>query len=302
MMRGLATCLTLAIVAFVAPLTAPYAFAQINLPNILAWDKSLRGTDEQHLRWPVAVAAASTEEIAVADAFEPKVLLFRKIGISWELDGSASLPAVPVDLIHDGRRYVAAMRGQTRLIALEGPQLLQRRIAIPRDVVPGKIAARPRGGLLLYDSAGGRVLELTAAGDVARDVKIDGHVTALAVATDGGFYAAFGDEAIVQRHHANGEPIARWKLPSRGPVPAWPASMAVEPGEGVAVVDRHGARVLLIDNEGRALGSGSRRGWEPGLLWFPSAITRLPDGRLVVADQGNGRAQIFHRTDRGAVP
>jgi hypothetical protein len=291
------TCLAFAVVASAALTATPTAFAQVNLPKILAWDQSLRGAEEQRLRWPVAVAAGSTDEIAVADAFDPKVLLFRKIGISWELDRTALLPAVPVALTHDGRRYIAALREGHRLIALEGPQLMQRRITVPQGVVPGPIAARTDGSLLLYDAAAGRVLELASGGEVAGEVKIDGHVTALAAAPDGGFYVAIGDGAGIQRHHADGELVARWKLPQDGPVPAWPAAIAVVPGEGVAVVDRHGARVLLIDNDGRALGSGSRRGWEPGLLLFPSAIARLPDGSFVVADQGNGRAQIFRRTD-----
>lgn len=302
MMRGAANCMILVVIATVALDAVPSSLAQINLPKILAWDKTLRGTDEEHLHWPVAVAAASTEEIAVADAFGPRVLLFRKTGISWELDRTASLPAVPIALTHDGRRYVAALREGQGLVALEGPQLLQRRIAVPPGVVPGPIAAQPDGSLLVYDSADGSVLKMTAAGDVASEVSIDGHITALAVAPDGGFYVAVGDEASIQRHHADGHLLARWQLPGEGPVPAWPSAIAVEPGAGVAVVDRHGARILVIDNEGRMLGSGSRRGWEPGLLLFPSAIVRMPDGRFVIADQGNGRAQIFRRTDRGALP
>jgi len=39
-----------------------------------------------------------------------------------------------------------------------------------------------------------------------------------------------------------------------------------------------------------------------GLLLFPAGVARLPGGLLLVADEGNGRAQIFRRSDAGQVP
>ena len=47
---------------------------------------------------------------------------------------------------------------------------------------------------------------------------------------------------------------------------------------------------------------GSRKGWEPGLLLFPAGIARLPGGLVVVADEGNGRAQLFRRSAPGTSP
>jgi hypothetical protein len=65
----------------------------------------------------------------------------------------------------------------------------------------------------------------------------------------------------------------------------------------VVVVDRHSGRLLVLDVAGTVIGMGSRQGWEPGLLMFPAGITRLSDGTLAVADEGNGRVQVFRRTD-----
>lgn len=274
------------------------AVAQASLPRLLAPEDSLRGTEEQELRWPVATAAASADEFAVLDAFVPRVFLFRSVGASWELARVAPLPAAPLALAHDGRRYVASLRGEQALVALEGPQLLQRRIGLPRGVVPGPVAARNDGNLLVYDLAGGKVIELDPGGEPAGEVRVDGRVTALAAAPGGGFYAAIADQAVILRYGAGGALEATWKLPGDGPVPAWPAGLIAEPGGGLAVVDRHACRILLLDDSGRAVGTGARRGWEPGLLLYPLSVTRLPDGRLLVADEGNGRVQIFRRTER----
>jgi hypothetical protein len=60
--------------------------------------------------------------------------------------------------------------------------------------------------------------------------------------------------------------------------------------------------VLVLDAAGQVAGVGSRKGSEPGLLLFPAGIARLPGGLVVVADEGNGRAQLFRRSAQGAGP
>jgi len=54
---------------------------------------------------------------------------------------------------------------------------------------------------------------------------------------------------------------------------------------------------LVLESGGQLAGTGSRQGWEAGLLRHPSDIAMLVDGRVVVADQGNGRIQIFRPVD-----
>ena len=63
------------------------------------------------------------------------------------------------------------------------------------------------------------------------------------------------------------------------------------------VLDRHGHRLVLFNSKHRFPGTGARRGWEPGLLLFPAAVTAFPDGRIAVADQMNGRLQIYRRIE-----
>lgn len=283
-------------VALLASAHAPPAAAGPILPRLLTWEESLRGTDEDELRWPVALATASADELVVAEAYEPRLMLFRKIGVSWQLERSIPLPGSPLALVWDGRRYVAALRGQG-LVAFEPPQLLQRRIALPAGVVPGPLAAREDGSLFLYDLARERVLELDAGGEIVRETRLAQRATALAAAPSGGFWVASAAAGTVASYDAAGQPQATWTLPGEAPVPAWPVALCVEPAGDVAIVDRHGGRILFLDVGGKPVGIGSRRGWEPGLLRFPSAIARLGDGRLVVADQGNGRVQIFRRSD-----
>lgn len=292
--------LAAAAVAVAAALPAGPLPAQGAPARPLVFEEALRGSEDREVRWPVAVAAASAEEIAVADAFGARLLVFRKAGVGWQAAAEAELPGAPVGLARLGERWVVAVRGEASLVALEGESLLQRRLALPAGTVPGPLAAAPGGGLLVHDFAGGRILRLDAGGAPAGAIAVAGRVTGLAAGPGGGAVAAFGEEGVVRRYGAAGALEATWELPADGPVPAWPSGVAVSPGGDTLVADRHNGRIAVFEAGGRVAGLGSRKGWDPGLLLFPEGLALLPDGRLLVADQGNGRLQVFRRSGEGA--
>jgi sugar lactone lactonase YvrE len=286
--------------AAAATLFGPFAApAAAQGSRALVFEEALRGAEDREVRWPVAVAASAAEELAVADAFGPRLLVLRRAGVGWQVARVAELPGAPAGLAWDGSRWVVSVRGGGGLVALEGEELLQRRLPLPAGVVPGALAALPGGGLLVHDAAGGRILRLGADGRSAGEIAVPGTVTGLAAAP-GAVVAAFGDEGVVRRFDAAGAVEATWALPGDGPVPAWPAGIAVAPAGDTYVADRHNGRIAVLDPAGRVTGFGARKGWDPGLLLFPSGLALLPDGRLVVADQGNGRVQVFRRAGGGS--
>lgn len=270
---------------------------QSSPPRVLSYLETLKGTEDSELRWPVAVAAAGEDDVAVADAHGARLFRFRRVGVSWSLDATVEMGAAPVGLTWDGTRYVASLRQRNGLVAFEGAALTRRVLPLPEDVVPGALAADSSGDLLVYDLAGGRVLRLSGQGEPSAEVAVEGPVTALATRAAGGFFAAVAAQGRVLSFDANGGLAGQWSLPHSEHVPAWPVGLATEPGGTLFVVDRHSARLLVLDAGGGVIGLGSRRGWEPGLLLSPAGIARLPNGLLLVADQGNGRAQVFRRTD-----
>ena len=294
-----ASVLGLAILAVALP-AMPAAAQSSQMPRLLAWEQSFRGAEEQELRWPVALASASVDELLVLDAYEARALLFRRVGGIWQTQRSVSLPSAPVAATHDGNAYVVALRGQQGVVVLEPPELTQRRKRLPRGIVPGPLAARANGTLLVYDYVGGRVVEISAGGDLVRETAVDGRVSGLAAAADGGFYASVAERANVLSFDASSALRGTWDIPGEGVVPAWPTTLAVDTAGDVAVVDRHTGRVLFYDVGGKLLGVGARRGWANGLLHFPSDIVWLGDGRLAISDRGNGRVQLFRHTGGGA--
>lgn len=275
------------------------AGAQLPSRAVLVFEREIQGTEEQDVRWPVAVASGRADEIAVADAHDPRLLLFRHSGQSWALAAAVGLPAAPVGLAWDGERYVVSLRGGRGLTAVEGDPPAAHALRLPAGTVAGPVGPRLGGGVVVYDEAGHRVLHLSAGGELVSEAPVAGEVTAVAGAAGGAFLTAMGPTGEIRRHAADGSVQESWSVPSETAVPAWPAAFAVTAGGEAVVTDRHNDRILLFRSDGQLVGFGSRSGWEPGLLRFPAGVALLPDGRVAVADQGNGRIQIFRRIGGG---
>ncbi len=294
--------------------TSPVA-AQRPAARFLAFEAVVQGSGDAELRWPVAVAAGSAFQLAVVDAYGERLVLFAETGrgvadaetegrsaggIGWAAAGVVKLPATPLAVVFDGRRYVVAMRGHDELLTV--PLLRSAHLesdsspgslALPDDTWVGALAATANGELLVYDTGDGRVLTLDDAGRPVRETALDERITSLAATPDGGFYAALAEQSRILRYLTSGGVFSNWRIAGDGPVPAWPNGLVVEPSGRLLVADRHGGRVLALDGAGNLTGVGSASGWRPGRLRFPSGMARLPDGRLAVTDRGNGRVQIF---------
>jgi len=281
--------------AFLLTLTLvlPATAQQQKIDRSLYWVEVVRPESERPLRWPVDLAVGSANELVVADAFESRLVILARQDGEWSQVQEIALDGTPYAVAHDGIRYAVSLRKGAGLLAVEGERHQLRRVALPKGAMPGALAGLPGGGFLIYDQASGDVLKLDASGTTAGQWPVDGPVTGLAPAPNGGFFATVAHRAEVLFHGADGAELQRWKVAGEPPVPAWPTGIVREPGGNLLVVDRHTGRLLEMGVGGRMEGRGSRKGWDPGLLRFPAGLAWLPDGTLAVADQGNGRVQLF---------
>jgi DNA-binding beta-propeller fold protein YncE len=289
----------LAVLGLVAFVLTPLAAQTPS--RFLALETSLQGKDNGNLRWPVGVAVASATEFGVVDTFGERLLVYVMSSGGWIVEKTITLPSSPRGITHDGGRYVVSLT-DGRLVSVEGDALDVERFALPSEIITGSVVAKPDGGFWVHDLAGGRVLKLDEDGELRDEIPVTGNPHALAAAPDGGFYIALPADAEVRHHGPNGELLSNWKVPGQGPVPAWPSGLVAASGGDVLVVDRHGGRIVALDASGRLVGVGSGPGWNPGQLLFPAAIALFPDGRVLVADQGNSRVQIFRTVDKGSTP
>lgn len=273
---------------------------QTQLSRLLRFAAVVDAPVESSLRWPVDVAAGPLDEVAVADAWRNRLLVFRRIGAGWSTAHEVVLPAPPAAVAYAGGRYLVALRGRSRLTAVTpgATSATTQEIALPDGLLPGRLAASG-AELLLWDSRLGRVVRLRE-GAIVAQVAIDRTVTALADDGSGGFWVGIGETGELRRHDASGRLLVTWRMPAEGEVPAWPAGIASEPSGRLFVLDRHTHRVVVLDPGGRAIGVGSGKGSEPGQLRYPSGMARLPGGGLLIGDGGNSRAQLFDVLAAGA--
>lgn len=269
------------------------ASAQVTLR--FAFSEVLTGDDQHPLRWPTAVAVGGDREIAVADAAGPSLVIFRDRGGAegWVIHSTVELPAPAYSVSCGTDRYILSTRQPGVLLAVTSPDYELRELALASDITPGAATCLSDSAILVHDLSTGRMVVLDRDREAGVALEVTETVAALAPGPAGGFYAALPSVGEVRRYGANGEELQALRVPGLGPAPAWPVGLVVEADGEVVVADRHGGRILILEASGRWSGTGSRRGWEPGLLRFPSDLARFPDGRVVVADQGNGRVQIF---------
>lgn len=299
--QGLARPALIVAALIAVGLAAAPASSQNLARRLLRYSAVIDGSAERALRWPVDVAAGSSDELAVADAWNSRLVVFRRVGAGWSTEREVTLPAAPAAVAYSNGRYVVAVRGSAKLFAVagSGSSAAPEETALPEGILPGRLAASSDGALLLWDSRGRRVVKLRDRA-VASQVAIDGAVTALTSDGAGGFWTAIGAAGELRRFDGTGNLLATWRVPADAPVPAWPSGVAVEPGGRLFVLDGHAHRVVVLDSSGVAVGVGAGRGWEPGQLLYPAGLVRMPNGTLLVGDGGNGRAQLFELIGAGA--
>ena len=294
---SLGRCATL--LAFVAAAAAAPAAGQGAVDTLFAFDEALTGEDPARLRWPTAVAVGGIDEIAVADAAGPALKILRDLGGAegWVVERSIELPRPAYSLSCGAEAYLVSTREPGILLTVGRDDWAPRELALPGRITPGAATCLADGQLVVHDLPAGRLVVLDRGLQIRATVELAEAVSALAAGPGGGFYATLPATGEVRRYGANGEQLSVLAVPGLEPAPAWPVGLIVEDSGQVIVVDRHGGRLLVLETSGRWVGSGSRRGWEPGLLRYPADLARLPDGGVAVADQGNGRVQLFRRLE-----
>jgi hypothetical protein len=64
----------------------------------------------------------------------------------------------------------------------------------------------------------------------------------------------------------------------------------------IYIVDENGGGVVILGADGTFVGRQLGKGWNEGLLYFPSQINVNERGEVFIADRGNSRVQIFTLT------
>ncbi len=73
----------------------------------------------------------------------------------------------------------------------------------------------------------------------------------------------------------------------------FPASLTTDDRGRIYLVDRNGASIIILGQDGSFLGRQSGMGWKEGSLNYPTHMCINKKGEIFVADTNNSRVQIF---------
>ncbi len=201
----------------------------------------------------------------------------------------------------DSKGVVYILDGKKRRIALVSPEgrfmkyLDPEGLPAPGAFVPKSFRIDPDDNIYLLDILSERVVVLDPAGKHVRqipfpekygfisDLAVDRSGTVLLVDSVGaGVYAAAKDAKSFS-------PVAKDMKEYMN----FPTSIATDARGRIFLGDRNGAGVVILGRDGSFVGRQLSRGWKDGLLQYPADVCVAEDGDVFVADQGNGRIQVF---------
>lgn len=209
--------------------------------------------------------------------------------------------SAPLRVQGDSKGVVYVLDGKKRRIALVSPEgrfvkyLDPEGLPAPGAFVPKSFRIGPDDNIYVLDILSERVIVLDPAGKYVRhipfpekygfisDLAVDRAGTVLVVDSVGaGVHAAakdakaFSPVATAMKEYMN-----------------FPTSIATDARGRIYLGDRNGAGIVILGRDGSFIGRQLSHGWKEGLLQYPAEVCVDEDGNVFVADQGNGRIQVF---------
>jgi len=229
-----------------------------------------KGSEPGQFNEPWGIAISPTGEVWVADTWNHRIQVFDSQGHLlrfWGQPGAVSSP-----------------NGNGKL--LYGPR---------------EIAFDPQGHACITDTGNKRVLCYDAEGQVILAVGGEGdgpgqfrEPVGLAIDSRGNLYVADTWNQRIQVLSSDGRFIRAW------PIAAWEGEsvvnkpyLALDHTGHVYVTDPEGCRVLVFDASGELQLAWGRPGSDLDGLSLPTGIQVASDGRVLVADAGNGRVLLY---------
>lgn len=269
------------------------------------------------LHQPLGVGAGPDGEVAVADTGVQKALLFSSVGDLTSRFGSddASDRVFGIDGIenHDGLWYLSDWILRRVWVFDDEGQLVD---YFPQDPTSSEFG---ESGFAPYDVAfaGGEILVTTASSIERFSVTDFSHLGSFGEAQPGGIGLSYpngiavdpGSGRVFVCDVLNRRVVA---FESDGGV-AWILGVPDEAGQivsffslprgitvcerGVLVADTFKHQLVLLDADGRFLGTYGSRGVIDLQFNFPEGLATAPDGLIYVADRENNRVQVVALRD-----
>jgi DNA-binding beta-propeller fold protein YncE len=164
--------------------------------------------------------------------------------------------------------------------------------------IPKSLAIDSNDNLSVLDVSASRVVILNAEGKFQKQLTLpqtDGFFSDVAVDAQGTIFLL---DSVTASVYSAARDAAAFSLLTMGlkEYVNFPISLAVD-RKRIYVVDQNGGRIAVLGKDGAFQGHKLRMGWKEGELRYPSDICLDDAGKLIIADRGNNRVQVFLREE-----
>lgn len=147
----------------------------------------------------------------------------------------------------------------------------------------------------LLDLFGKRVIVTNLAGDFQREIPLPAKARAfsdIAIDAKGTAYVMDCVDAVIYAAAKGAQAFTPLTTDLRQYV-TFPTNITPDDHGGLMVVDRNGAGVVMVGQDGSYRGRQLNMGWKEGQLYYPGQLCLTGNDEAIIADRDNNRVQIF---------
>lgn len=262
------------------------------------------GAEEIPLSVPQGVGCGTGDSFLVADSGNGRVLRAEVSGALARVTGSIKLPeiAYPIRVDDDASGNLVILDGKSRRLArVSADGTFAGWIDVPAaegsaaPVIRTFALDAQQGSVLAADTAGRRVVQISASGAVERTIGLPADfrsLTDVAVDGRGSVYALDGVGRRVWVARPGESAFATLSAPLSEDLD-FPGAIDADASGRLLVTDLDGGGVVILGPDGSFRGRQSAFGWKEGALRYPTDICSNGRGLVFIADRENQRVQVF---------
>jgi sugar lactone lactonase YvrE len=254
------------------------------------------------LKQPEGVASGEKSVLVIGDTVNDRLVRYTFQEKNLAGGGQIKIPQLsnPIRVQINSKGEIFALDGKRRRVVRLNPDGSFKSYVDP-DGLPSPAAFVPRSfkidrndNIYLLDIFTGRVLILNPEGKYQKQIQFPkeyGFFSDLSVDSKGNLLLIDCVKAMVFSASKDANSFSPLTKSLREYLD-FPTSITDSRGT-IYIVDQDGGGIVILGADGTYVGRQLGRGWNEGLLYFPSQISINEKGEVFIADRGNSRVQIF---------
>ncbi len=255
------------------------------------------------LKVPEGVACNDKSLLIVGDTGNGRLLqyTYQEKTLKGGTEIKVSQLSSPIRVQVNSKGEIFALDGKKRRIIRLNPDGSFKGYVDPEGVpspsafIPKSFKIDSNDNIYILDIFSGRVLVLNAQDKYQKQVPFpqgNGFYTDLAVDFKGNIFLIDSTRLMLFSAPKDGDSFTPLGASLKEYL-NFPAALTTDSKGTLYVVDEDGSGIVILGQDGSFLGRQLSKGWNEGLLYFPSQMCMNGNGEIFIADRQNSRVQIF---------